>query len=75
MVPTHIQLVSLVMRKMLKRLRHPLGIMLMCVRWYATYLLSLRNLDEMMAERGVPSTRTGRHPLAGGSPTTACAWF
>ena len=25
----------------------------MCVRWYAAYQLSLRNLEEMMAERGV----------------------
>src|SRR4029434_10878687 len=24
-----------------------------CVRWYAAYQLSLRNLEEMMAERGV----------------------
>ena len=27
--------------------------MLVCVRWYAAYQLSLRNLEEMMAERGV----------------------
>jgi len=27
--------------------------MLLCVRWYAAYPLSLRNLEEMMAERGV----------------------
>jgi putative transposase len=52
MVPAHIQLVRLLIRKMLKRLRHPPEIMLMCVRWYATYLSSLRDLDEMMAERG-----------------------
>jgi putative transposase len=24
-----------------------------CVRWYLAYALSLRNLEEMMAERGV----------------------
>jgi len=24
-----------------------------CVHWYAAYLLSLRNLEEMMVERGV----------------------
>ncbi len=45
MVPAHIQLVRLVIRKMRKRLRHPREIMLMCVRWYATCLSSLRNLD------------------------------
>ena len=27
--------------------------MLVCVRWYAAYPLSLRHLEEMMAERGV----------------------
>ena len=27
--------------------------MLICARWYAAYPLSLRNLEEMMAERGV----------------------
>ena len=27
--------------------------MLVCVRWYAAYPLSLRQIEEMMAERGV----------------------
>jgi putative transposase len=35
-----------------KRLRFSLDIML-CVRWYVAYPLSLRNLEEMMQERGV----------------------
>lgn len=26
---------------------------MLCVRWYLAYNLSLRNLEEMMAERGV----------------------
>jgi putative transposase len=38
---------------LVKRLHFPLEVMLMCVRWYAAYPLSLRNLDEMMAKRGV----------------------
>ena len=38
---------------MLKRLHFPLEIMLVCVRWYAVYPLSLRKLEEMMPERGV----------------------
>ncbi|WP_143327187.1 IS6 family transposase [Paraburkholderia hospita] len=37
----------------LKRLHYPLDIILICVRWYVAYALSLRNLEEMMAERGV----------------------
>jgi transposase-like protein len=44
---------SATLRKVLKRLHYPLEIMLVGVRWYAAYPLSLRNLEEMMAERGV----------------------
>ena len=39
--------------KVLKRLHNPLEVMLTCVRWYVAYPLSLRHLEEMMAERGV----------------------
>ena len=53
MVPVHIQLASSTLRKVIKRLHYPLEVMLVCVRWYAAYPLSLRNLEEMMAERGV----------------------
>ncbi|MBB5470958.1 transposase-like protein [Paraburkholderia sp. CI2] len=38
--------------KVLKRLHYPLEVILLCVRWYVAYSLSLRNLEEMMAERG-----------------------
>src|SRR5471032_780827 len=37
--------------RVLKRLHYPLDVMLLCVRWYVPYSLSLRNLEEMMAER------------------------
>src|SRR5664279_3971100 len=40
-------------RSVIKRLRFPLDIMLLCVRWYVAYALSLRNLEEMMQERGL----------------------
>ena len=36
----------------LKRLHYPLDVILLCVRWYVAYSPSLRNLEEMMAERG-----------------------
>jgi putative transposase len=29
------------------------SVILLCVRWYLAYKLSLRNLEEMMAERGI----------------------
>ncbi|GLS30828.1 hypothetical protein SAMN04488498_13623 [Mesorhizobium albiziae] len=32
------------------------SVILLCVRWYLSYNLSLRDLEEMMAERGSPST-------------------
>jgi len=53
MVPLHIPLENSTLRGVIKRLHFPLEIMLVCVRWYAAYALSLRNLEEMMAERGV----------------------
>jgi transposase-like protein len=53
MVPLHVQLVNSTLRRVIKRLHFPLEIMLVCVRWYAAYPLSLRNLEEMVAERGV----------------------
>jgi putative transposase len=39
--------------KILKRLHYPLDVMLLCVRWYVAYSLSLRDLEEMMAERAI----------------------
>ena len=40
-------------RTVIERLHYPLEVMLVCVRWYAAYPLSFRNIEEMMAERGV----------------------
>jgi putative transposase len=40
-------------RKAFKRLHYPLDVIAQCVCWYLAYALSLRNLEEMMAERGV----------------------
>ena len=39
--------------KLLKRLHYPLDVMLLFVRWYVAYSLSLRDLEEMMAERAI----------------------
>ena len=36
-----------------KRLHYPTDMIAQCVRWYLAYSLSLRNLEEMMAERGI----------------------
>ena len=41
------------LRKVIKRLHYPIEVMLVCVRWYAAYPLSLRHIEEMMADRGV----------------------
>jgi transposase-like protein len=32
--------------RVLKRLHYPLDVILMCVRWYVAYGLSLRNLEK-----------------------------
>lgn len=36
-----------------KGMRFPIEVILVCIRWYAAYPLSCRNLEEMMEERGV----------------------
>ena len=38
---------------MFKRLRFPVAIILLCVRWYCKYGISYRDLAEMMQEHGV----------------------
>ncbi len=50
--------------KVLKRLHYPPEIMLVCVRWYVAYPLSLRNLEEMMAERGIAVDHSTVHRWA-----------
>jgi putative transposase len=47
--------------KVLKRLHYPLDVILLCVRWYVAYSLSLRNLEEMMAERGFEVDHSSVH--------------
>lgn len=52
------------MARVLKRLHYPLEMILMCVRWYVAYGLSLRNLEEMMAERGIDVDHSTVHRWA-----------
>jgi hypothetical protein len=40
-------------RNAFKRLHYPIDVIAQYVRWYPAYALSLRNLEEMMAERGI----------------------
>jgi Transposase and inactivated derivatives len=50
--------------RVLKRLHYPLDVILTCVRWYVAYPLSLRNLEEMMAERGIAVDHSTVHRWA-----------
>jgi transposase-like protein len=50
--------------KVLKRLHHSLDVTLPCVRWYVAYSLSLRHLEEMMAERGFEVDHSSVHQAA-----------
>ena len=50
--------------RVLKRLHYPLDVMLMCVRWYVAYGLSARNLEEMMAKRGIQVDHSTVHRWA-----------
>lgn len=36
-----------------KGMRFPIEVILVCIRWYAAYPLSLRHLEEMKEEHGV----------------------
>ena len=46
------------------RRRFPAEIILLCVRWYCRYGISYRDLEEMMAERGVDVDYSTRRPAA-----------
>ena len=37
----------------IRKMRFPLDVILVCIRWYAAYPLSYRHLEEMMEERGI----------------------
>ena len=53
-----------ILRRVFKRLYFPVEIILTCVRWYVAYPLSLRQLQEMMAERGVEVDHSTIHRWA-----------
>ena len=50
--------------RVLKRLHYPLEVILICVRLYVAYPLSLRHLEEMMAERGIAVDHSTVHRWA-----------
>ncbi|MGF6964623.1 putative transposase [Paraburkholderia sp. WC7.3g] len=50
--------------RVLKRLHYPLDVILTCVRWYVAYPLSLRHLEDTMAERGVSVDHSTVHRWA-----------
>ena len=47
------KLMNEMLRRVFKRLHHPIEVIPVCVRWYVAHPLSLRHLEEIMAERGV----------------------
>ena len=52
------------LRRVVQRMCYPLEVMLVCVRWYAAYPLRFRNIEEMMAERGVVVDHSKLHRWA-----------
>jgi putative transposase len=50
--------------KVLKRLHYSLDVILTCVHWLVSYAPSLRNLEEMMAERGLAVDHSTVHRWA-----------
>ncbi|MBA8880891.1 hypothetical protein FHW16_004626 [Phyllobacterium myrsinacearum] len=60
---------------MLKGRQFDQSVILLCVRWYLAYSLSLRDLEEMMAERGIARRPHEYSPLDGPlCPATAGAF-
>ena len=63
-VTTEVGTRRVALRRVIERLHFPLEIMLAHVRLYAAYWLSLRSLEEMLAERGVPADHATVHRWA-----------
>ncbi|WP_412524095.1 IS6 family transposase [Burkholderia sp. S-53] len=53
-----------ILKQVFRRLRYPFDVILLCVRWYVAYPLSLRHLEEMMADRGVSVDHSTVHRWA-----------
>lgn len=51
----------LMIRKAFRWLRYPDDIIAQCARWYLAYSFGLRNLEEMMAERGISVDHSTLH--------------
>ena len=49
------------LRRVVQRMHYPLEMMLVCVRRYAAYKLSVRNIEEMMAETYVRVSGPWKH--------------
>ena len=58
------KLINDMLRGVFKRLHYPIEVMLVYVRWYVAYSLSLRHLEEMMAERGITVDHSTIHQWA-----------
>jgi putative transposase len=64
MAESSMKTLNLPVAQVLKRLHYPLDVILTCVRWYVAYPLSLRHLEDMMAERGVSVDHSTVHRWA-----------
>src|SRR5258706_5974329 len=52
--------------RVLNGMHYPLDVLVMCVRWYVAYPLSLRHIEEMVAERGICVDHASKEvPLVG----------
>ncbi|MDC7253074.1 hypothetical protein NMY25_001942 [Wohlfahrtiimonas chitiniclastica] len=62
-----------IVQESFKRLHYPTEIIMLCLRWYLSYSLSLRNLEEMMLERGIIVDHSTIHRwILRLSPTYCC---
>ena len=63
-------LINSTLNKVLQRLHYPLEVMLICVRWYVAYPLSVRHVEEMMQERAVFVGHSTARLIAQAIPST-----
>ena len=62
-VSATVAMVTAAETRMFKGRHFDRSVILLCVRWYLAYSLSLRDLEEMMAERGIKVDHATIHDL------------
>ena len=63
------------LRRVVQRMHYALEVMRVCVRWYAAYPLSFRQIEEMIVERGIVVDDSTLHRWSIKMPPALVAMF